>query len=80
MTPPEATETVVNDCAEAGIRRVWLYRAGGNGSVSSKAIQFCRERGIHHVPGQCPFVLLPQTAGFYRFHGFMRKITGRSPP
>lgn len=79
MTSPEATETVVNDCAEAGIRRVWMYRAGGRGSVSSKAIQFCRERGIQVVPGQCPFMFLPRAAGFHRFHGFIRKITGRYP-
>ena len=46
MTSPEATETVVNDCAEAGIRRVWMYRAGGKGAVSAKAVAFCRERGF----------------------------------
>jgi predicted CoA-binding protein len=79
MTSPEATETVVNDCAVAGIRRVWMYRAAGKGSVSSKAVQFCRERGIQLVPGQCPFMFLPDTAGVHRFHGFVRKITGRYP-
>src|ERR1700746_2307001 len=25
MTSPEVTETVVHDCAEAGVRRVWMY-------------------------------------------------------
>ena len=79
MTSPEATETVVNDCAEAGIRRVWMYRAAGQGSVSAKAVEFCLGRGMLVVPGQCPFMFLPDTAGFHRFHGFVRKITGRYP-
>jgi predicted CoA-binding protein len=79
MTSPEATETVVNDCAQAGIRRVWMHRAGGKGAVSQQAVQFCRERGIQVIPGQCPFMFLPDTAGFHRFHGFVRKITGRYP-
>jgi predicted CoA-binding protein len=79
MTSPEATETVVNDCAEAGIQRVWMYRAGGRGAVSRQAVQFCRERGIQVVPGECPFMFLPDTARFHRFHGFVRKITGRYP-
>jgi uncharacterized protein len=79
MTSPEAAETVVNDCAEAGIRRVWMYRAGGKGSVSAKAVAFCRERGMQLVSGQCPFMFLPDAAGFHRFHGFVRKITGRYP-
>jgi predicted CoA-binding protein len=79
MTSPEATETVVHDCAETGIRRVWMYRGTGKGSVSAKAIAFCQERGIQVVPGECPFMFLPDTAGFHRFHGFVRKITGRYP-
>jgi predicted CoA-binding protein len=79
MTSPEATEEVVQDCAEAGIRRVWMYRAAGKGSVSAKALAFCQEHGIDVVPGECPFMFLPETAGFHRFHGFIRKITGRYP-
>src|SRR6266496_4146828 len=30
MTSPAVTETVVQGCAEAGIKRVWMYRAGGD--------------------------------------------------
>lgn len=79
MTSPEVTETVARDCAEAGIRQVWMYRATGKGSVSAKAVAFCEERGMQVVPGQCPFMFLPGTAGFHRFHGFIRRITGRYP-
>ena len=79
MTTPDVTETVVKDCAEAGIRRVWMYRGIGKGSVSDKAIAFCEERGMRVVPGQCPFMFLPKTASFHRFHGFVRKIMGRYP-
>lgn len=79
MTAPEATETVVRDCAEAGVKRVWMYRAGGAGAVSSKAIQFCREHGIEVVPGQCPLMFLPGSGAFHHFHGFIRKLTGRYP-
>jgi predicted CoA-binding protein len=78
-TSPATTENVVYDCAEAGIRRVWMYRALGQGSVSAKAVAFCRERGMQVVPGECPFMFLPGTAGVHRFHGLLRKITGHYP-
>jgi hypothetical protein len=55
MTKPEITDEVVTDCAAAGIRRVWMYRAGGKGAVSLKAVAFCQEHGIQVIPGQCPF-------------------------
>jgi len=78
MTPPDVTESVVADCAAAGIPRVWMYRAGGRGAVSLKAVAFCEEHGIQVVPGQCPFMFLPSGA-IHRVHGFVRKITGRYP-
>jgi len=79
MTSPVVTNTVVEDCARAGIRRVWMHRGAGNGSVSAQAVAFCRERGIEVVPGQCPFMFLPEAAAVHRLHGFVRKMTGRYP-
>jgi predicted CoA-binding protein len=79
MTSPEATEAVVSDCAEVGIRRVWMHRAGGAGAVSDKAVLFCQEHGISVVPGECPLMFLPRSGAVHRLHGFIRKITGRYP-
>jgi predicted CoA-binding protein len=78
MTSPEATETVVRDCAEAGIKRVWMYRASGKGAVSEKAVKFCVEHGITVVAGECPYMFLPGGM-LHHIHGFMRKVTGRYP-
>jgi predicted CoA-binding protein len=78
MTSPAVSEAVVADCAEAGVRRIWLYRAGGDGAVSPKAVQFCHDKGIQLVPGECPFMFLPAN-GFHALHGFIRKITGSFP-
>jgi uncharacterized protein len=79
MTTPEVTDAVVADCLEAGIRQVWMYCGMGKGAVSTNAVEFCREHGIAVIPGECPFMFLPGIAGVHRFHGFLRKITGRYP-
>ena len=79
MTSPEVTDAIVKDCAEAGIRRVWMYRAGGKGAVSRRAVEFCRQNGIEVVPGQCPFMFWRDAETGHRLHGFIRKITGRYP-
>ncbi len=79
MTPPAVTDTVVHDCAEAGVQRVWMYRAGDRGgAVSPEAIAYCRERGMQVIPGECPFMFLPQN-GFHRIHGWLVKISGKFP-
>jgi len=79
MTSPAVTEKVVHDCADAGVRRVWMYRGGGPGAVAPAAVQFCESNGISVVPGECPFMFLPDTQWFHRFHGFVKKITGSYP-
>ena len=79
LTSPAGTRTVVHDCAEAGVTRVWMYRASGAGAVDSEAVAFCRERGIDVIEGECPFMFLPNTGFPHRLHGLIRKICGTYP-
>jgi hypothetical protein len=79
MTSPAVTETVVRECAAAGVQRLWMYRAVGAGSVSPSAVAFCESNGIAVVPGECPFMFLPGGAWFHGVHGWVKKITGAYP-
>lgn len=79
MTPPAATDEVVRECADAGVKRVWMHRGGGAGAVSPTAVGFCRERGIEVVDGECPFMFLPGTAWFHGVHRFFKRLGGRLP-
>jgi len=79
MTSPITTEAVVHDCAEAGVRKIWLYRAGSTGgAVSADAVEFCRTHGIEVVPGACPYMFFPKN-GFHKVHGWIEKIAGWYP-
>lgn len=75
MTPFQTTLQVVQDCAAAGIRSIWIYRAGGQGAVSPEATAFCLQSGIRVVDGYCPFMFFPETRFVHRVHGFVQKIT-----
>jgi uncharacterized protein len=79
MTSPAVTDTVVRDCAEAGIKQVWMYRAAGHGAVTPDAVRFCEANGMSVIPGECPFMFLPGGAWFHRLHGLVRKIAGSYP-
>ena len=79
MTPFSEAIRVVQDCADAGVRNVWLYRAGGKGAVSAEAMVFCKENGIRVVDGHCPFMFFPETKFVHRVHGLLQKITRRYP-
>ncbi|HEX9690719.1 MAG TPA: CoA-binding protein [Gemmatimonadales bacterium] len=55
-THPSVARTVVEQCAEAGVRRVWCHRAFGEGSVSPDAVDACNRHGIEYVVGGCPLM------------------------
>jgi predicted CoA-binding protein len=78
LVPPQITEQVVHECAAAGIRRVWMYRAAGAGAVSETAVRFCNENDISVVAGECPYMFLKGN-GLHAVHGWWRKITGTLP-
>ena len=79
LTRPSVTEHVVGDCAQAGVRRIWMYRATGAGAVSRRAVAYCHSNGIDLVEGECPFMFLDGASWPHRLHGFCRKVLGRYP-
>jgi len=57
ITRPETTERIVRDCGDAGVRRVWMHRSMGKGSsVSSEAVEYCRQHDISVIAGACPMM------------------------
>jgi predicted CoA-binding protein len=57
VTRPEVTERVVHDCGDVGVRRVWMHRSIGKGSsVSTDAVEYCRQREITVIAGACPMM------------------------
>jgi uncharacterized protein len=79
MTSPLASEAVVHDCVKAGIKRVWMYRAGGEGAVSQAAVECCHANGIALVAGECPYMFWSDAHFGHRVHGLINKIIGRYP-
>jgi predicted CoA-binding protein len=73
MTPPAQTNQIVEDCIASGVHRIWMHRGGGAGAVSLTAARLCRENGISVIPGECPYMFLPQSGFPHNAHGWMRK-------
>lgn len=79
MTSAAHADEVVQDCIAAGVRRVWLYRAVGDGAVSEAAVRRATEAGLSLVPGECPLMFVKDAAFIHRLHGGWKKLTGTYP-
>src|SRR6187397_1275488 len=58
-TRPEIAEDTMRECAELGIKHVWMHRGPGPGSVSAAATAYGREHGITVIDGGCPCMFQP---------------------
>src|SRR5437867_12061868 len=58
VTKPAITDSVVKQCAELGITRVWMHKGIDQkaGSVSAEAVDFCHKNNITTIPGGCPMM------------------------
>ncbi len=75
VIPPAETERVVQECAEAGVTRVWMQP----GSSSERAISLAQERGIDVVHGECLLMFLEPVRSIHAFHRWAKKLFGRYP-
>jgi predicted CoA-binding protein len=62
-TKPETADEAMRECAELGIKHVWMHRGPGPGSVSETAAEYGRQQGIAVIDGGCPCMFDP-TADF----------------
>jgi predicted CoA-binding protein len=70
-TRPDIADDTMHECAELGIKHVWMHRGPGAGSVSPAATEYGRQHGITVIDGGCPCMFGP-TADFG--HKIMRFV------
>lgn len=80
LTNPKVAEQIVNQCAELGIKHVWMHcmmgtkpgLAANMTSVSRSAVDVCKANGIEVIPGTCPNQFLKPDFGHALMRGLWR--------
>jgi uncharacterized protein len=55
----ETAEATMHECAELGIKHVWMHWGAGGSSVSPAATEYGRQHGIKVIDGGCPLMFGP---------------------
>jgi predicted CoA-binding protein len=76
-TRPQIADDTMRECAELGIKHVWMHRGPGAGSVSDTATDYGRQHGITVIDGGCPLMFAP-TSDFG--HRLMRVLYAGKVP
>lgn len=75
VVPPSQSERVVKEAAGLGIISIWFQQ----GSSSNEAINYCNEKGISFVSGECILMFIEPVESIHKFHRWLWKIFGKLP-
>jgi uncharacterized protein len=78
-TRPEIAEETMRECADLGIKHVWMHRGPGTGSVSKAAADYGRQRGIAVIDGGCPCMFNPTADLGHKAMRMVLTLTGNVP-
>jgi uncharacterized protein len=57
-THPGVSASIVRQCKERGVMKVWFHRSFGNGSVTDEAVHEGERLGMECIVGGCPLMFL----------------------
>ena len=78
-TKPEIAKDTMRECADLGIKHVWMHRGPGAGSVSRSATEYGRQHGINVIDGGCPCMFNPTADPGHKAMRVMFTLTGKVP-
>lgn len=78
-TAPRVSLSVVEQCAALGVKRVWMHRSVGQGSVSDEAVRYCAEHGMSCIAGGCPVMFCEPVDPVHRCMRWLFQRMGRVP-
>lgn len=78
-THPQVTASVVDRCAQLGIRRAWVHRSFGQGSMSDDVARMANRPDLTVIPGGCPLMFMDGTDVGHRCFRWFLGATGKLP-
>lgn len=78
-TRAEIADETMRECAEIGIKHVWMHRGPGAGSVSKTAAVYGRGHGITVIDGGCPCMFDPTADLGHKAMRIVFTLTGNVP-
>lgn len=78
-THPSVSASIVRQCKQHGVTRVWFHRSFGNGSVSPEAVRECQRLGMKYIVGGCPLMFCERVDVAHKCMRWWLQRWGRVP-
>lgn len=78
-THPGVSASIVQQCKDRGVARVWFHRSFGAGSVAEEAVRECERLGIECIVGGCPLMFCDPVDVGHKCMRWWLQYRGRVP-
>jgi uncharacterized protein len=78
-TRAQTADATMRECADLGIKHVWMHRGPGAGSVSEEAATYGRKHGIAVIDGGCPCMFGPTADPGHKAMRLVLTLSGNVP-
>ena len=78
-TRPDRAQDTIRECEQLGIKRVWMHRGPGPGSVSPEAAEYGRQHGMTVIAGGCPLMFAPVSDPGHKMMRWAFSLSGKVP-
>jgi hypothetical protein len=78
-TNPERAGATIAECAELGIKHVWMHRGPGQGSVDPDVARYGRSVGLEVIDGGCPCMFAETADVGHKIMKFFMSLSGNVP-
>jgi predicted CoA-binding protein len=75
ITKPDVSAGIVKEVHEAGIKHIWIQQ----GAESKEAIDFCKDKQMNVIHGECILMFAEPIGSFHKFHRWIWKLIGKLP-
>jgi len=81
VNKPVTTYQIVKDCADLGIKNIWMHNGmnQSGSSISEEGVKFCHEQNIKVIPGGCPMMYIEHADIGHKMMRWMKNLTGSLP-
>lgn len=78
-TRADRAMATIRECADLGIKQVWMHRSVGGSSVSEEAAAWGRQRGLRVIAGGCPLMFGAVSDPGHKMMRSLLTLTGKVP-
>jgi predicted CoA-binding protein len=78
-SPPSSARSIIEECIELGIKRIWFHSSVNQGSLDQNAADYAEKNGMEVIRTGCPMMYIEPVDFPHKCIKWVLNLTGKVP-